>query len=117
MSFDFDVKQRPVGADTRINDNYVNCLGWKVRDTSSKKESGETDILRWNLMAEVDESRVRVQAQDDSLHRRHVGRLAAEIGGQGDRRLHELWMPARLIRSQRRRIQEAMRVRRRWLRL
>src|SRR5260370_16118190 len=92
MTVDFDIKQCPFGADTRINDNYVNRFRRKVRNTSSKKESGETDILRWNLMAQVDELGLRVQAQNDSLHRRDVGRVAAEIGGQCDQRLHELWM-------------------------
>src|SRR6266849_3896399 len=90
MSVDFDVKQLAVGADPGINHDDVNRLGRKVRDRRSKKESAETDILRWNLMAQVDELRLRVQAQNDSLHRRYVRRLAAEIGGQGDQRLHGL---------------------------
>src|SRR5438105_4396571 len=88
MTINFHIQQGPIGADPRIDYDHVNRLGRKIWDGSSEKKSGEADVLRRNLMTEINEAGVAIQAENNPFHRRGIRRFTAEIGGQRDQRLH-----------------------------
>ncbi len=56
MAVDLDIKQGTTCPDSWIDHDDVNRLGWKVGNASAKKEGGVANVLRWDLVAQIDNS-------------------------------------------------------------
>ncbi len=74
------------GTDAGIDDYDVDGAGREVGEGPAKHVGGICDVLGGDVVADVDDGGVRVEAQDDTFHRCHVAILRAEIGGQSNQR-------------------------------
>src|SRR3990172_167597 len=72
---------------TGVDDGYVDGVRRKVRAGRLQQERSLLNALRPYGVADVDEDGVRVEREDDALHRRDVGIGQAEVAGEGDDRL------------------------------
>ena len=84
MAVHFNIEQRPLGADAWIDHHHVQRLRRKVRDGTVQEKSGIADILGRDLVAQVKESCARINAEDDTFHGCHIGRILTKISRQGD---------------------------------
>src|SRR5438093_12552968 len=87
MRFHLDVKECSFGADSRIHDNDVKSLAGEIGNRSGEKERRVRKILRRDLMAQIDDPSIGIDAQDYAFHGRDVGGFLAKISRESDNRV------------------------------
>ena len=84
---DFDIEDRPIGTDAGIDHDDMQGRGWKVRQRRRKEKGGMANILRRDIVCQIDQPHRRIDGKQHTLERCHIRRRRAEIGGQGDKRI------------------------------
>ena len=74
----------PVSAHARIHDAEMRGVGREIRRAAAQQQRGKPNILWRYGMTQVNDSRVRRDAEDDAFHDRRITVVIAEIGEQGD---------------------------------
>jgi hypothetical protein len=61
MAVDLGIKQGAIRPNSWIDHDDVNRLGWKVGNASAKKEGGVANVLRRDLVAQIDNSGLGIE--------------------------------------------------------
>ena len=82
----FDQYGPAIGANSRIDDRDMNRAAGKVFINSEQIERAGMNILRWNIVSEVDNLSRGIRGKNHSLHRAHEIVLRAKVGQESDDR-------------------------------
>ena len=80
----FDRHRAAVAADARVDHDEVNRVRRKRAHRVGQDGGAGDDVLRRDLVRDVDERRVRRDAENHALHLRNVTVGEAEVGGESD---------------------------------
>ena len=75
----FDQYGPAIGANSRIDDGDMNRAAGKVFINSEQIERAGMNILRWNIVSEVDNLSRGIRGKDHSFHRANEIILGAEV--------------------------------------
>ena len=70
------------GADSRVNHRHMDCAGWKVPVADAKGKCALRDILRRDLVGQVNHVQVWINAQRNALEHPGVGVGQPKVGGE-----------------------------------
>jgi hypothetical protein len=76
----YNKNRSPLGAHAGVYHRYVNGLRGKAPVGGHERESARVDVVRRNLVSDIHDSRLRIDAENRSLHRSDEIVRRAEIG-------------------------------------
>ncbi len=89
VSFRYNDDRSSSTSDTRVDNSNVYCAFWKVTISRLQDIPCLPDILRCDLVGDVDDLNLRIDLENDTLHTSSKGIASTEIGCQRYERRHQ----------------------------